>query len=491
MAFGISETGFTLKRLPDIKSEIEATLKSKFGAGINLTSQSPLGQIVGIFSEREAKIWELAEATYYSAYPATAEGVALDNAVSLTGIRRKPKTKSKAEAIAYGDAGIIIPQNSVVSVSGNASARFLTDADATIEVGVDEVQKITFARVPTSGSFKITYSGNDTASINSAATNSTVQTAIRAIAGLEDVTVSGNFTSGFTITFTGDSGLQDQPLLTITSNTLADGSGAISAIILVMVAGKLPQAVLYLTAETAGAVSAPAGSLSVIETPIAGWESVVNSLDAEVGDELETDAALKIRQRQTVQKAGASTADAIRADLLELPEVEAVLVYVNNSIETDPASGRPPKSFEVIIQGGDDTEIAETIFSDAPAGIETFGLTTVVVTDSQGFDHNIKFSRPDIIEIYLILDIVTNVDFPSNGTDLVKAKMIEYGESLSLGDDVIVYPTLISFLGEITGITDVTIKIGTAPAPTLDNNIVIDTYELADFDTSRITVNIT
>jgi hypothetical protein len=43
----------------------------------------------------------------------------------------------------------------------------------------------------------------------------------------------------------------------------------------------------------------------------------------------------------------------------------------------------------------------------------------------------------------------------------------------------------------VPGITDVVIKVGTAPAPTLDNNIVITATQLALFDSSRITINVT
>ena len=51
---GLTSTGFTGKRLDDIKTEIEDVLKSAFGPAVNLRAESVLGQIVGIFSERES-----------------------------------------------------------------------------------------------------------------------------------------------------------------------------------------------------------------------------------------------------------------------------------------------------------------------------------------------------------------------------------------------------------------------------------------------------
>lgn len=57
--------------------------------------------------------------------------------------------------------------------------------------------------VPTEGSFHLQYSGDDTVSINFDATATDVRDALRAISGLENVTVAGDFTSGFLVTFIG------------------------------------------------------------------------------------------------------------------------------------------------------------------------------------------------------------------------------------------------------------------------------------------------
>ena len=60
---------------------------------------------------------------------------------------------------------------------------------------------------------------------------------------------------------------------------------------------------------------------------------------------------------------------------------------------------------------------------------------------------------------------------------------------LNIGDDVIVYPDLMASLVNLA-ITDAVIKVGTAPAPALDNNIIINRDEMAEFDSTRITVTI-
>lgn len=110
-------------------------------------------------------------------------------------------------------------------------------APQTISDDTPAVQKITFDRVPTTGSFRLEYTGTnppytfeDSALINYNATAADVQTALRAMRLFADstLTVSGNFIIGFTITFSGTSGY-NWDLLQVDSNSLADGIGFITA----------------------------------------------------------------------------------------------------------------------------------------------------------------------------------------------------------------------------------------------------------------------
>lgn len=61
MSFGVTPTGFKLKRLEDIQRETEDKFKTEFGDGINLTPQGPMGQIKGILDEGISQLWELSQ----------------------------------------------------------------------------------------------------------------------------------------------------------------------------------------------------------------------------------------------------------------------------------------------------------------------------------------------------------------------------------------------------------------------------------------------
>ena len=487
--FGLLPSGFSIKRLTDIKTEIESSLRTIFGVGINLLPTELLGQIVGIISEREALVWELAQAVYNSQYPDTASGVALDNVVAITGIKRLEATKGNGSGIATGTLGTVIPAGSVVSVNGNPVARFITTIANTIAAGTDEVQLIQFSSVPDAGTWTLIFDGDETGSLTNLSTAVDIQTALNALTNLSGVTVSGNFAAGFAATFAGDDGQQNQPLLQVGTNTLTLLGLQVSLNFSATTEGVLPNVACDLEAESTGVVTAPAESLTVIESPVSGWDSFRNPLDINPGTEIETDAELRLRRNETLATAGAGTVEAIRSRMLEIDEVTDARVFHNTSNVFDFA-GRPPHSIQVVLVGGDEDEIAQQIWLVAPAGIQLVGDIVKIITDTQGFSQTIKFDRPDEIEIWVEVTLTTNADFPTDGSDQVEAAIVAYAdENFGIGDDVIT-TQLFCAIHEIAGITDIEIEIGTAPAPTSDDNIEIEEFEVSVFDSSRITITV-
>ena len=481
MAFGVTTSGFVIKRLEDIKDEIESSLRAALGPEINLLPQAVFGQIVGIFSERESLVWELAEDVYNSQYPDTAEGVPLDNVVALTGTTRKEATKSTSQILAEGTALTVIPQGSVVSVQGDSEARFETDADATIAATISRIQRIDFDDVPDSGDWKLDYGGQVTNSLAYDISAATLETELEAIVG-EALKIEGSMTDGWKIYFR-----EPGTKLTLAEDT---NNLLIGATPIVITIALQPGVAINVTAEDTGSTAAPADSLTVIETPIAGWDSSINTEDALIGRDLETDQELKLRRDEELGIAGRATLEAIRAQLIAITDVIAVVTFRNISAVEDP-DGRPPHSLDIVVQGGDEDEIAETIFETIADGIETIGTISKTVVDSQGFNQTIKFSRPTEVEIYLEVDLsVDNNLFPSDGIAQAEAALLAHGNGLQVGEDVIVYPALVASLNDIPGITDVVIRIGEAPSPTLDNNITIEPREIADFDSTRIDVTV-
>jgi len=391
MSFGLGVTGFTPKRLADIKAELEADFKSRLGAAINIDPQGPLGQIIGTISERESLVWEEMEAVYYSRYPSTAEGVSLDRVVEVTNIFRLMATKSNVTARVSGTNGTSVPAGFTASVSGSPASRFISAASGII----------------------------------------------------------GSVSSGYVD--------------------------------------------IVFEAETAGSTQAPSGTLTVIETPVSGVTSVTNTLDAVVGRETETDTQLRIRRAITLNRPGTATVNGIRNAILNVDNVLQANIVENDTGLYD-SDGRPPHSFEAVVSGGNDADIAAAIFASKAAGIETFGEESETVVDSQGTSHTVKFSRPDNKEIYLRVTITPNVDpnegtvYPSTGDDSIISAIIEFSDAIYvLGHDVIL-SQFYTPINTIEGVFGILVEASLNGSSWQTTNISVAADELAVFDTSRITV---
>ena len=135
MTFGLTADGFKIKRLEDILSEVRQRFQNEFGASFDVDDATPEGQIIAIMAERESLIWELAQDVYNSQYPNSSEGVQLDNVAALTGTTRNgPRFSNVSDGVARGTSGTVVPAGTIISVSGNPSARFITQADTTINI---------------------------------------------------------------------------------------------------------------------------------------------------------------------------------------------------------------------------------------------------------------------------------------------------------------------------------------------------------------------
>lgn len=383
---GLTESGFEKKTLAEIESEIEDSLRTFFGVFINLLPGSVFKTLVGIFAEREAAIWDLAEHVYSSMDPDKAVGAQLDAVVAMTGTSREPARRSHIPVVLLeGQEGTLVPAGTVFAVSGNPEARFVTDSNVVIN---------------------------------------------------------------------------------------SEGKATVTA-----------------TAEEVGPISAPTGTLTEIVTPVAGLDSVTNDVDAVLGRDVESDAELRIRRNQELQKAGAGNLEAIRSRLKEVENVNEAIVFENATSTVD-VDGRPPKSIQAYVDGGLDQAVGDRLWEVRPAGIETVGETEVQVEDSQGITQTVKFSRPVQKEVYVVLDIETNDEFPADGEDQIKAAILAFGATLGIGEDVLVYPRLLpSFADAISGLVDIAIKVGFTDTPTEDSNLGIAANEIAKFDSDRITVN--
>lgn len=236
-----------------------------------------------------------------------------------------------------------------------------------------------------------------------------------------------------------------------------------------------------------GPIRANAGTLSVIADPVSGWNSITaNSLDATLGADEEADTSLRVKREAEIATFGETTTAAIRADILLVPDVLSCRVLENDTDET--VDGMPPHSFEALVRNGDEDAIAAAILAAKAAGIRSHGTTIVAVTDEQGEDHEIRFTRPTGRNLYITMQLA--VDAATYvGDDAIKDALVDYGDlNQAVGSDV-VFTRLIRVLMEQGGVEDVPeLFIGFTASPTYSLNLDVTSRQLAVYDTSRIII---
>ena len=109
------------------------------------------------------------------------------------------------------------------SKARNSSGNLITFSlikDAVSTPAVNEIQLVEFDTVPDAGAWTLDFDGEVTSSLAFNANAAAIQSALNALPNLSGVTVSGDYTLGFTVTFAGADGGIDQPMLIDDSNTL-------------------------------------------------------------------------------------------------------------------------------------------------------------------------------------------------------------------------------------------------------------------------------
>ncbi|HEE0524243.1 TPA: baseplate J/gp47 family protein [Klebsiella pneumoniae] len=223
---------------------------------------------------------------------------------------------------------------------------------------------------------------------------------------------------------------------TITNGSVRDTNSVVWNLPATVVIGSDGTVVATATCVNSGAVAAVAGSVNGINTPTRGWASVTNPLAATVGVAAETDAELRVRQSQSVALASLTPFDAVDGAIANVEGVTRHKLFENDTETTD-ANGLPAHSISAVVEGGDATEIANTIRSTKGQGVSTYGTTAVIVTDKYGNPYTIRFSRPVDVPIYVSITIQALTGYSSEVGDEMKAAVAAYINSLAIGDSVL------------------------------------------------------
>ena len=256
-------------------------------------------------------------------------------------------------------------------------------------------------------------------------------------------------------------------------------------------------------ASEKGPLIALASSVVKILTPVSGWDLVTNPADATVGTYEETDSQLRRRQRDSTANTARSIIDSIYSSISNLPGV--VFCMVRQNITLFEAGGLPAKSIAAVVVGGDSETIGQELFSRVGSGTETFGTTTITITDTQGIEYPVKFSRPIEVAIHVVMQVsvINAFVWGGDGENKIKAAILAYA---SQGAAALGIPTGFNQDGYITGqsvyaselyipvnsvqgIRILSLFVGSA-SPATEEDVQIAWNELAVFASDNITVEV-
>lgn len=254
-------------------------------------------------------------------------------------------------------------------------------------------------------------------------------------------------------------------------------------------------------AGTAGNVSDD--TIIFLPVPIGGVDSVTNELQSVGGEGVESDPDLR---QKAIDERNAGRTSSLQAIVNRVKAVENVSTAVGaeNTGTVVDGDGRPPGSVEITARGGDDTDIANAILNSKAAGVETFGTESVVVVDSSGNNVTINFSRATLIEIFVKVDLTTNVAYDNAQDDVIRQLILDYigginpdleeSRGLDIGDDVFAWKVQGTLFdtnnpNPLIGIDSVVVKVGLSAGSQTLETIAITSSEEAITDFDKIFVN--
>jgi uncharacterized phage protein gp47/JayE len=188
--------------------------------------------------------------------------------------------------------------------------------------------------------------------------------------------------------------------------------------------------------QVSGPIVAQANEVNKIYTPTRGWQSVNNAAASTPGEELESDAKLRLRQSISTSLPALSIFEASIASIALISGVTKVKGYENDSDVTD-SNGIPAHSVCFCVVGGDANTIATSIINKKCPGTGLYGNTTVNVTTLTGNLVACKFTRPPEVTINVTMNLTVNREFNANVIAAIETAVSDFIATYDIGQDVV------------------------------------------------------
>ena len=487
----LTKYGLVIDRYEDITEEATAQIQNTFEEEVDLTADSLTGVYAAILALKESELWELLQAVYDSAYLASAEGVVLENLALLVGFVRKPATSSRGIAYITADDGEVVQRlDTITTVTGDEF--YLEDTENVTPTACVST-KVKINHLSPSEDYTLEINGN--VYVRSGNTRKDILEALQ-----EDLNLEGTVTT--TLSYEGED-LDENYYLYAASNTTTEFSLTGSSYFTFFDV-TIP---VVCTAVNTGAVPANAGTLKTYtaQADKTTVSNVVNLSDFSLGTDLETDVDLRTRLLAAYNQVAGSSVKSLYEGVAGVEGVTSVKVVENDTMSVN-SRGMPPKSYQAIVQGGDETLVAEAIWDNKPAGYYCYADPFDSRTEYVEFlDYNeqtqkIRFVRPDTKYVWqrVTYTLYDEETFTDNGEEIIQQVLAEYGSTLGIGEDVIPKRFYSSVYKNLKGVEDLIIEMAITedlntppnyPSDYTEDRLEISDEEVTSFASGRVSFN--
>lgn len=186
----LDETGLTVKTLPEITADLQAGYRKVYGDDINLDSDTPDGQIIGIQAQEGVDLREVLRDIYTARDPDQAQGINLDVLCALNGVKRAGGTFTVTPVSITVDRSVTLKGLDAASESIDVPAGVYTvKDDAGTQFAL--IDTVTIAAGTHSLPFRAVTLGAVQVTIGTITTPVTAQAGVTAINNSASVTTQG------------------------------------------------------------------------------------------------------------------------------------------------------------------------------------------------------------------------------------------------------------------------------------------------------------
>lgn len=214
----------------------------------------------------------------------------------------------------------------------------------------------------------------------------------------------------------------------------------------------------YFTAQESGEIPCSSGTVNQIVTAVPGWNTVTNSSDGVLGNDVESDYSLRNRILESYF-VGTGYVGTVMNALNDIEGVSSVLVLSNprSSSHTENGVTMPAHSIYVCVVGGDNEEIAKTIYRTKPIGAaytEVTGDQEVSIEDEySGQIITVHFMRPTSNSVSVNMAVRNDSYAGSDIETDVENAITEFMQSVGIGKTVQSFSLAVAVQNAVSGVT--------------------------------------